>query len=107
MRRALATGLAATAAAGPAGLAAEMGRADATGPVAHRNSGAAAARAADSDRRHFALALPFPHPLPYDAGMSLVSEILSHNAEFVKRRDYEPYLTDRFPDKRLVVLSCM
>jgi len=39
--------------------------------------------------------------------MSLVSEILTHNAQFVKKREYEPYLTDQFPDKRLVVLSCM
>lgn len=39
--------------------------------------------------------------------MSLISEILSYNAEFVERREYEPFLTTRFPDKRLVILSCM
>ncbi len=39
--------------------------------------------------------------------MSLLSEILSHNAQFVERREYEPFLTDGFPDKKLVVLTCM
>jgi len=39
--------------------------------------------------------------------VSILSEILSHNKEFVERREYEPFLTDRFPDKRLVVLTCM
>lgn len=39
--------------------------------------------------------------------MSLVSEILEHNRQFVQRKEYEPFLTDRFPNKRLVVLTCM
>jgi carbonic anhydrase len=39
--------------------------------------------------------------------MSILSDILQHNAEFVDRREYEPFRTDRFPDKRLVVLTCM
>jgi carbonic anhydrase len=39
--------------------------------------------------------------------MSILSEILTHNTEFVARREYEPFRTDRFPDKRLVVLTCM
>jgi carbonic anhydrase len=39
--------------------------------------------------------------------MSLVSEILDHNRQFVERKEYEPFLTDRFPNKRLVVLTCM
>src|SRR5438105_3861700 len=37
----------------------------------------------------------------------MLSDILAHNAEFVRRREYEPFLTDRFPDKRLVVITCM
>lgn len=40
-------------------------------------------------------------------GMSLISEMLEHNAEFVRRREYEPFRTDRFPNKKLVVLTCM
>jgi carbonic anhydrase len=39
--------------------------------------------------------------------MSLVSEILEHNRHFVERKEYEPFLTDRFPNKRIVVLTCM
>ena len=39
--------------------------------------------------------------------MSTLSEILEHNAQFVQNRDYEAYLTDRFPNKKLVVITCM
>jgi carbonic anhydrase len=39
--------------------------------------------------------------------MSILSDIQSHNARFVERREYEPFLTDAFPDKKLVVLTCM
>lgn len=39
--------------------------------------------------------------------MSILSEILDHNAQFVERREYEPFRTDAFPDKKLVVLTCM
>jgi carbonic anhydrase len=34
-------------------------------------------------------------------------EILEFNREFVEKKDYEQYHTTKFPDKRLVVLSCM
>src|SRR5687767_1272381 len=39
--------------------------------------------------------------------MEILTEILSHNAEFVERKEYVSFLTDRFPDKKLVVLTCM
>lgn len=39
--------------------------------------------------------------------MSILSEILDHNARFVKNREYEPFRTDGLPDKRLAVLTCM
>lgn len=39
--------------------------------------------------------------------MSILSDILTHNTRFVERREYEPFLTDPFPDKKLVVLTCM
>lgn len=38
---------------------------------------------------------------------SLIDEILEYNRNFVARREYEPFRTDRFPDKKLVVLTCM
>jgi carbonic anhydrase len=39
--------------------------------------------------------------------MSLITDILNHNSTFVENKEYEPFRTDRFPDKKLVVLSCM
>lgn len=39
--------------------------------------------------------------------MRNLDEILAFNREFVANRDYEKYQTTKFPDKRLVVLSCM
>ncbi len=39
--------------------------------------------------------------------MSIMSEILEHNRGFVARREYEPFLTDVFPNKKLVVVTCM
>lgn len=39
--------------------------------------------------------------------MNRLQQILSYNEQFVESRDYEPYMTTRFPDKKLVVLTCM
>jgi len=39
--------------------------------------------------------------------MPLLHEILEHNREFVSNKRYEPFRTDRFPNKRLVLLTCM
>ena len=39
--------------------------------------------------------------------MSLLSEILDHNASFVASKQYVPFLTDQFPNKRMVVVTCM
>ena len=39
--------------------------------------------------------------------MSILSEILEHNDSFVRRREYEKFLTDQFPNKKLVILTCM
>ena len=39
--------------------------------------------------------------------MSMISEILEFNREFVARKDYERFRTDRFPDKKAVILTCM
>jgi len=39
--------------------------------------------------------------------VSILSDILTFNAGFVDRREYEPFRTDRFPEKKLVVLTCM
>src|SRR3954466_2595736 len=39
--------------------------------------------------------------------MSILSEILDHNESFVRRKEYERFLTDQFPNKKLVILTCM
>jgi carbonic anhydrase len=39
--------------------------------------------------------------------MTILSEILDHNQTFVRRREYEEFLTDQFPNKKLVILTCM
>src|SRR5215471_13640736 len=39
--------------------------------------------------------------------MSILSDIQEHNIRFVEGKEYERYRTDVFPDKKLVVLTCM
>jgi carbonic anhydrase len=39
--------------------------------------------------------------------MTIVSEILQHNRTFVDNGDYKAFVTDQFPNKKLVILSCM
>jgi len=39
--------------------------------------------------------------------MHTLHEILEFNQQFVENKEYEQYQTTKFPDKRLVVLSCM
>lgn len=39
--------------------------------------------------------------------MTSLNEILSFNKSFVEYKMYEPFITTKFPDKRIVVLSCM
>lgn len=39
--------------------------------------------------------------------MSLRDEILQYNATFVTGKKYEPFLTTKYPDKHIAILSCM
>ncbi len=39
--------------------------------------------------------------------MTRLEEILDFNEKFVANREYEQYRTSKFPEKKLVVLSCM
>src|SRR6059058_4597604 len=39
--------------------------------------------------------------------MTILSEIFDHNRSFIAAREYEAFRTDQFPNKRLVVLTCM
>ena len=37
----------------------------------------------------------------------MIDKILEFNKTFVSQKSYEKYLTDKFPEKKLAVLSCM
>ena len=39
--------------------------------------------------------------------MSQLEQILAHNEEFVEAGAYAEFFTDKFPDRRLAILSCM
>ena len=39
--------------------------------------------------------------------MGNIDSILAFNRAFVEAKGYEPHLTDKYPDKKLAVLSCM
>ncbi|MBB3110396.1 carbonic anhydrase [Paenibacillus phyllosphaerae] len=39
--------------------------------------------------------------------MSRLEHILAFNEEFVENRQYEQYMTTKFPDKKLTVVTCM
>ena len=39
--------------------------------------------------------------------MTSLNEILNFNKSFVDHKMYEPFITTKFPDKRIVILSCM
>ena len=39
--------------------------------------------------------------------MSLLTEIMDYNKEFIEKKLYEEYKTNKFPNKRLVILTCM
>lgn len=39
--------------------------------------------------------------------MAILDEILTYNKQFVEEKSYEKYQTTKFPDKGLVIISCM
>lgn len=39
--------------------------------------------------------------------MTLLDEIFQHNEQFVREKKYEQYATSKFPNKKMVVLTCM
>ncbi|MCR2805178.1 beta-class carbonic anhydrase [Paenibacillus soyae] len=39
--------------------------------------------------------------------MSTLHDMLSFNKQFVEEKQYEAYLTDKFPEKKLAILTCM
>lgn len=39
--------------------------------------------------------------------MNNIKEILKFNEQFVENREYEKYITSRFPEKKMVIVTCM
>ncbi|RNF38419.1 beta-class carbonic anhydrase [Planococcus salinus] len=39
--------------------------------------------------------------------MSKLNEILEYNQKFVEEKEYEQFITTKFPDKKVVILTCM
>ena len=39
--------------------------------------------------------------------MSMLNEILDYNKKFVEEEEYEQFITTKFPDKKMVILTCM
>ena len=37
----------------------------------------------------------------------IIEEIIKYNEEFVASKGYEKYLTSKYPDKKLAILSCI
>jgi len=38
---------------------------------------------------------------------TMIDQIIAYNRKFVEQKGYEKYITDKYPDKKLAVLSCM
>lgn len=38
---------------------------------------------------------------------TMINEILEHNGRFVRERGYERFITDKYPNKRLAIVTCM
>ena len=37
----------------------------------------------------------------------MIQKILEYNKAFVKEEAYKPYITSKYPDKKLAILTCM
>ena len=37
----------------------------------------------------------------------MINELLKFNEKFVANREYERFLTNKYPDKKIAILSCM
>lgn len=37
----------------------------------------------------------------------MIDEVLKYNQKFVEDKEYEPYQTSKYPDKKLAILACM
>lgn len=40
-------------------------------------------------------------------GTDMIDEALAYNKQFVANKEYEKYITDKYPDRKIAILSCM
>ena len=38
---------------------------------------------------------------------TMIEELLKHNADFVAKEGYKPFITSKFPDKKIAIVTCM
>ena len=43
----------------------------------------------------------------YNLSGTMIEEILAYNKQFVENKGYESYITNKYPDKKIAILSCM
>ncbi|MCM3126647.1 MULTISPECIES: carbonic anhydrase [unclassified Paenibacillus] len=39
--------------------------------------------------------------------MNSISQIMEHNRSFVEKKEYEAYISDKFPQKKMMIVTCM
>lgn len=39
--------------------------------------------------------------------MSHITDIMNYNKDFVEKKEYETYLTSRYPNKKMIIITCM
>lgn len=39
--------------------------------------------------------------------MSIVNQLMEFNKDFVENKEYEKYITDKYPEKKIAILTCM
>ncbi len=37
----------------------------------------------------------------------MINDILAHNREFIENKGYEKFLTDKYPNKKIAIVTCM
>ena len=37
----------------------------------------------------------------------MINEILEYNKKFVENKEYEKFITSKYPDKKIAILTCM
>lgn len=44
---------------------------------------------------------------PQSKNLAMINEILEHNKKFVEEKGYTRFITDKYPDKKIAIVTCM